>query len=472
MSPMAGFTPNNTPYKPLTAARDGSNFTYESLHNRVPHILTSVINDFYTTIQGCTDAAAIAEGKSLTGQLSKLKHEMVTNKQLTPLEEDGVGDIKTWNHWLGLYFPTATWYTAPFLTWETYMYRRIATIFKRSEYWKQYDFFGEKKEATFRASMAAVAKMCGRVDALIRDCQAEDHQTRMHYLAFVEVLHASLWGNQTDLSMFPDLLKTEEALEEMQARIISAGQTNSAKIVVDDTDRVWKEIVGPMRGGRIDIVLDNAGFELLQDVLLAHWLVSLGYASKIVFHAKRIPWYVSDVTVEDFHWLVRVAQTPTLLLGATKGMAEADEAALVTLGSQWAGFLANGTWELKDELFWTGPYGFRYLPSAEEGREVWNGELTRADLVIFKGDLNYRKLIYDLEWPVSTPFGDALGAMATDPRAPAILALRTAKCDTIVGVAPDRARALFAAQRDWLCTGQYGVIQLNAKEENVKRNVD
>ncbi|KAJ2908040.1 Hairy/enhancer-of-split with YRPW motif protein 2 [Coemansia aciculifera] len=301
--------------------------------------------------------------------------------------------------------------------------------------------------------MVAVARMCSRVDVLTRDCVTDSgNQVKMH-LGFVEMLQASLWGNQTDLSMFPDL--KHEALEEMQARI-SSGENNS-KIVANDTDRIWK-IVSQMQGGRVDIVLDNSGFELLQDVLLAHWLVSLRYVSKVVFHAKRIPWYVSDVTNEDFHWLIRAAQTPSLF-GANKGMSATDEAALASLGKQWSEFLTDGTWEVKDELFWTGPYGFRYLPT--EGTDVWNNELTKADLVIFKGDLNYRKLVYDLEWPVSTPFVDALGAIAVDARAPAIVALRTTKCDTIVGIDPDRANELFALQKDWMYSGQYGVIQLS-----------
>ncbi|KAJ2810082.1 Hairy/enhancer-of-split with YRPW motif protein 2, partial [Coemansia sp. 'formosensis'] len=181
------------------------------------------------------------------------------------------------------------------------------------------------------------------------------------------------------------------------------------------------------------------------------------YAQKVVFHSKRIPWYVSDVTNEDFFWLVRAAQTPSLI--GTKGMSTEDEAALINLGNTWSQFLANGTWELKDELFWTGPYGFRYLPT--EGKDVWDDELIKSDLVIFKGDLNYRKLIYDLEWPISTPFIDALGPIATDPRAPAIVALRTSKCDTITGVDPERAKELFSKQKGWMYSGQYGVIQLS-----------
>ncbi|KAJ1892807.1 Hairy/enhancer-of-split with YRPW motif protein 2, partial [Kickxella alabastrina] len=228
-------------------------------------------------------------------------------------------------------------------------------------------------------------------------------------------------------------------------------------IVANDTDKIWN-IVRQMKGGRVDIVLDNSGFELLQDVLLAHWLVSVGYASKVVFHAKRIPWYVSDVTNADFHWLVKVAENPELI--GDKGMSAADENALKGLGKIWAGFLAAGIWELKDELFWTGPYGYHYLPT--KGSDVWEGELIKSDVVIFKGDLNYRKLIYDLEWPITTPFVEAIGSIAADPRAPAIVALRTAKCDTITGVDADRAQELFRVRNDWMYSGEYGVIQLSA----------
>ncbi|KAJ2631520.1 Hairy/enhancer-of-split with YRPW motif protein 2 [Coemansia sp. RSA 1290] len=448
---MESFAPNNTPFPPLIAAKDGSNFTYTSLHDRVPHILTDVINDFYAAIQSRTDSdEAVAEGKQLTSALSRLKHEMVTDKLLTPLEEDGVGDTAKWNSWLAKYFPQATWYSAPFLVWEPYLYRRIAMIFKRSQYWNTYDFFASRKKNTFIASMVAVAKLCARVDKLTRECLEDPSTTKLH-LAFIEMLQASLWGNQTDLSMFPDL--SNERLEEMQAQI-SSGENNS-KIVSNDTDKIWS-IVSRISKGRVDIVLDNSGFELLQDVLLAHWLVSVGIAQQIVFHPKRIPWYVSDVTNQDFYWLINALQDPQSV-GAS-GLSSSDEAVLKSLGNQWSSLLASNVWVLKDELFWTGPYGYRYLPS--EGSDTWM-ELVNADCVIFKGDLNYRKLIYDLQWPVSTPFIDAIGPIATDPNAPAVVSLRTAKCDTIVGVDPQRARELFALRKDWMYSGEYGVIQLS-----------
>ncbi|KAJ2713491.1 Hairy/enhancer-of-split with YRPW motif protein 2 [Coemansia spiralis] len=331
------------------------------------------------------------------------------------------------------------------------MYRRIAAMFRRSQHWAAYDFFATRKEATFRASMAAVAKLCARTEAIAAETAGDAGTPAKLHVAFAELLQASLWGNQTDLSMFPDL--SSEALEEMQARISSGA--NSSKIVANDTERVW-QIVSQIKGGRIDIVLDNSGFELLQDVLLAHWLVAVGIAAKVVFHPKRIPWYVSDVTNSDFHWLVDAVRNPSLVGAAA--LPPADEAALKRLGARWAELLADGTWELRDELFWTGPYGYRYLPT--EGRDAWEGALLKADIVLFKGDLNYRKLVYDLEWPASTPFADALGPVAGRD-APAIVALRTAKCDTIVGIDAARAAELFAQQKDWVYSGHYGVIQLS-----------
>ncbi|KAJ2678889.1 hypothetical protein GGH99_005604, partial [Coemansia sp. RSA 1285] len=79
MASSTDFAPNNTPFQPLIADREGTNFTYDSLHSRVPHILTDIINDFYADIQeysGPNAEETISEGKELTSALSKLKHEM------------------------------------------------------------------------------------------------------------------------------------------------------------------------------------------------------------------------------------------------------------------------------------------------------------------------------------------------------------------------------------------------------------
>ena len=54
----------------------------------------------------------------------------------------------------------------------------------------------------------------------------------------------------------------------------------------------------------IDIVLDNSGYELFTDLCLAIFLTEKKFTNRIRFYVKRYPWFVSDVTVNDFHWIV------------------------------------------------------------------------------------------------------------------------------------------------------------------------
>ncbi|KAG8247366.1 hypothetical protein J6590_062429 [Homalodisca vitripennis] len=49
-----------------------------------------------------------------------------------------------------------------------------------------------------------------------------------------------------------------------------------------------------------DIVLDNAGLEVMVDMCLADYLTTMYNAARVRFHCKAIPWYVSDVMEKDF----------------------------------------------------------------------------------------------------------------------------------------------------------------------------
>lgn len=70
-------------------------------------------------------------------------------------------------------------------------------------------------------------------------------------------------------------------------------------ILGNDLDKIWETKVSKLKGGRIDFVLDNAGFELYCDCVYADWLIQSGIASEIHFHGKRFAWFVSDVTRKD-----------------------------------------------------------------------------------------------------------------------------------------------------------------------------
>jgi len=84
--------------------------------------------------------------------------------------------------------------------------------------------------------------------------------------------------------------------------------------------------------------------------------------------------------------------------------------------------------------------------------------LSEANLVIFKGDLNYRKLVGDKNWCFSLPFSDALESFQPTY----ILSLRTIKCDVLCGLSPGRTEQLFQVKPHWMRTGEYAVIEMNS----------
>ena len=82
--------------------------------------------------------------------------------------------------------------------------------------------------------------------------------------------------------------------------------------------------------------------------------------------------------------------------------------------------------------------------------------LSRSDLVLFKGDLNHRKLTYDCAAPAATPFEEAIGPMASAPGAPKVCSLRTVKSDVVVGLPSNElADKLDKEEPGWKISGKY-----------------
>lgn len=46
------------------------------------------------------------------------------------------------------------------------------------------------------------------------------------------------------------------------------------------------DLVTSFKGGRIDFILDNAGFELYTDLVFADWLIQSGICREVHFHGK------------------------------------------------------------------------------------------------------------------------------------------------------------------------------------------
>lgn len=87
--------------------------------------------------------------------------------------------------------------------------------------------------------------------------------------------------------------------------------------------------------------------------------------------------------------------------------------------------------------------------------DLWSELSNGSKLIVVKGDLNYRRLVFDCHWPPTTPFPDALGPFRPAP----LVALRTLKAEVVVGLPPGTAEAVAEVDKQWLVDGNWGVVQ-------------
>ncbi|KAK8103201.1 hypothetical protein PG984_016347 [Apiospora sp. TS-2023a] len=462
---------NNSPAPYSTA--DPSSFGYETARTRWPIIVTGVVDDLTKAVfQHVHVQEKVDEGCALIATLQTLKTEILEGAALCPLVDDGSPEISSYNVELAA-AGRQTWHSSPWLFCECYLFKRISTSFILSVHWKEYDAFMNQKMSTFKSSQPAVAELAARYRGI------SSSQTREGGLAvaqageelvFREIFEICLWGNATDLSLLTNL--SYEDIQKLQGS--AARKAAESNILANDLSRVY-----------MDIVLDNSGFELYVDLLLAGYLLSSGLAREVVFHPKNIPWFVSDVTPVDFEAILGVLAKPVEFFG----LEDTDNSFVEDLGflsSQLESFRKEGRLSLRTSPFWTLPCGFAALPREDP---LLFAELRTSDLVIFKGDLNYRKLTGDRAWSPTTPFLQAITAPAPswqqggDESADAssssladlnVLALRTCKADVVVGLPQGKDEELrtetdpeytpsapLSGPRRWGWSGKWAVIQFS-----------
>jgi hypothetical protein len=99
----------------------------------------------------------------------------------------------------------------------------------------------------------------------------------------------------------------------------SLGVHHSEKIeslVINNLDQIV-EYLSSKSNVRVDIILDNSGFELFVDLIFADFLIQSGIADTVVFHAKAYPYFVSDVVL-SITYSFRHCMTLVLLFPRSK----------------------------------------------------------------------------------------------------------------------------------------------------------
>ncbi|KAH8115112.1 DUF89 domain-containing protein [Phellopilus nigrolimitatus] len=445
---MPSFIPPYPPYDPSDEKG------YETVVYRWPIILTKLIDHIHRVnheiIMRANNSETkdvaweerVEEGKDIIGKVSKLKYEMSRDKMLLPIEQDGEADVETYNSELAALEnkDKNTWFSCPWLYAECYLYRLLRSWFSPTKHWKHYDPFLTGKEDSFKASSAAIYKLAATMHELEETKSDIESDASKLAVLFNEMLQMCLWF--VDLSLLTNL--SHDDILKLQSVGKDAQEERKAFILHDDEKDAFAHL-STLKDARVDF--------LFTDLVFADFLVTYTpYVSKVIFHPKSIPWFVSDVTPPDFGSLFTSLLSPTFFLSAAPS--DADRANLTAMVHRWQAYVASGAFALSVPAstqlgepnalynFWTTPYPYWELEA--KAPQLYES-LRESGLVIFKGDL---KLTGDVSWPVSTPVSEAIGPLAG---AFPILSLRTSKADVV-------PTALDVSDEKWRVNGKYAMI--------------
>lgn len=388
-----------TPDLPPIISSDPASFAWHVWHDRHPAL--------FAHIRG-----SIPYPAGTLSALEALLSETLTGPML-PLPDDAP-DKAAWDDWGREHFDRP-WLDAPFLWAESYFYRRLlhAVGFFAPGPWFGIDPFEFLKTAEL--DTAKLDDDLRQLDELAELPPRE----KTHVL-----MHAAVWGNQADLGFRIGVAA-------------AAGRLGpSAHLVADDTAAVISRLAdgGAAGDGTVLIVADNAGRELVSDLVFADHLLCTGFAGRVVLQLKPQPYYVSDAVTADF-------------VACLRRLARSESAATDIAGRLWTA-VADGRLVISTHWFYCTPFTFhRTPPDLVE-------QFAAASLVILKGDLNYRRLVGDYRWPEGAPFGSAVAYLPAP-----VVALRTLKSDVVVGVDPGTVAALDADVPTWRTNGQYALVQ-------------
>jgi hypothetical protein len=363
---------------------------------------------------------------------------------------------------------SATWLEVPWYFAETLFYRKLleAVRYFQPGAWQGVDPFQKAKERQIAADIHKAAAEWSDLSAL------SPHE------AFEVLIHSCLWGNRTDLSN----------------HTVTRRRADRHQILIDDSETLYQLLSAGVR--RLDFINDNCGIDFLTDLALADFLLAKGWVAEIVMHLKPQPFFVSDVMIKDAEAMIaalcasdsamlaalgqrlrnalfphpqplpqrgrgaelpsptgRGAELPSPTgRGAELPSPTGRGAELPSPRGIGAGGEGGGL-RFTTHPFWPTPFMFRHMPAD------LRTELSQANLVILKGDVNYRRLLDDRHWPFTARMEEIAAYFPTH-----FATLRTFKCELAVGLQPGQAEQIATADPDWLLNGQRGVIQFVGHE--------
>ena len=342
----------------------------------------------------------------------------IPNRPIRHLEDKGSPDWEVWSFYIDPW-EGKNWLEVPWFFGEHYFYRRI--IEAVSFFDTGIDPFAKEKKFGLEKTAQDTQVYADYLDSLEMDRGAE---------ILRGVLYSSLWGNQADLSIWP-AGSAENPKHLTQDSL-------KAHLLGDDSNLVIREIRKFIPGeSRLDVILDNAGFELVADLGMADTFLRHGFSTQVVLHVKAHPTFVSDVIEID---------VPEAIGFLSRSGDEHSR----SLGWRLDEYVKKGVLTIQSDFFWNSPLAMWELPE-----ELWD-ELAQSDLIVSKGDANYRRLLGDREWDFTRPFNQVVDYLPAP-----LAALRTLKAELAIGMDLEQIQETYNQDPDWLVDGKWGVIHFS-----------
>jgi hypothetical protein len=434
----------------------GRSFAYCTFKERIPNILVKSLDFLHRSwskfakhqrpnLTSTQLAQYEEECKTITAELSKLRYEIMTNKALLPLQ-DSLADCARWNDRLeevaGQMQCEPTYFDGPMLFTECYVYRRLNSFISNHKLFVTFDPFLEQKRASLHDSMESTQLLADHLFDVLPHSAQSTVDVRQECINFLELC---LWGNKSDLSLSGGE-KVAQSSQLFQDLLV-----NRSKILCNDSEQIWTFFErwrqNPDQARRLDLILDNAGFELICDLIFLLMLYQTGIMSHekttVRFFVKQMPWFVSDTMEHDIQYTIKYL------------CAQTDRPSVRKLGEFVRNKFDQNRWQIVSEPYWTHPYDYSRM--RETDAKLYQ-DLSTSDLLLFKGDLNYRKLVGDIDWPFTTTFEAALRGFTPSN----MISLRTIKFNPVVNLPSEESVANLPS--DWYFTGEYALIHFLSKK--------
>jgi uncharacterized protein with ATP-grasp and redox domains len=368
-------------------------FARRTIEERKPLIIDQILADYdYTS--------------TIRAELYRFREELNIGQVQTLAEI--TSDREIWDEalkpWIG-----KSWLEIPWFLAETYFYRKVLEIvhYFQPGPWLGLDPYEKLKDKELQDSLVV----------FVENFKSEEKSNGFE--TFQNACFNALWGNRGDLSNL-DVFESDMGAQH-------------DRIVLNQMDQAYHYL--RQKENKVAYFFDNVGKELYFDLAFIDHLLESGLANSITCYLKNQPFFVSDVMPKDF-------------MHAVDYLSSSNSEGAVKLAARIIEGIKARRLKIEAHPFFATSHMYRDFP------DVLREEIAKHDLVILKGDVNYRRLFGDRHWPPTTPVLEAAGYFPTS-----FLSLRTLKGEIILGISAECIKSLEReAEEAWMVNGKRGMI--------------